>query len=175
MSERAAKNKTAAANTHLAILKRLRRVTAKHLPVNLGVAPRCRFRRKRRECVKASSLAQLGAMSIAREQIIERPRQRSAISWLHEQSGLLVLDNVAESAGIKGDDRGLAKERFDSREAEPFIDRRHDDGGRLSIKFRQRCLRDLSVPPHSRSESEIDSHADQVLTVWPIAHDVERC
>src|SRR5689334_9885418 len=96
MSERAAKNKTAAAKTHWAILKRLRRVTAKHLPVNLGVAARCRFRRKRRECVKTASLAQLCAVSVARKQIVEGLRQRSAIARLHEQAGLLVLDHIAE-------------------------------------------------------------------------------
>src|SRR4051812_35905316 len=121
MSERAAKNKTAAANTHWAILKRLRRVTAKHLPVNLGVPSRCRFRRKRRECVKAAGLAQLCPVTVTGQQIIERPGERRAITGRNEQSRLLMLYHIAKAARVKRDNRGLAKERFDGGESEAFF------------------------------------------------------
>ena len=47
---------------------------------------------------------------------------------LHEKSGLVVLNHVAQAAGIECDDRSLAKKRLDRDEAEPFVHGRDDDG-----------------------------------------------
>src|SRR4051812_25709293 len=126
-SEVAAKNRTTAAKIHCATLKKLRRVSAKNLLVYLRVAPRGRFRREGRECVESSCPAQLAAATVSRQQIVEGARQRSSVACFHEQAGLLVLDHVAQTAGIERDDRRLAEQRFDGDETESFVDRRYYD------------------------------------------------
>src|SRR4051794_26210344 len=112
--ERAAKNKTAAANTHCATLKRLRRVTAKYLSVDLCVATRGGLRREGRQRVESSRLAEIAAAPIAAEQIVERGGKSVAVAGLDQEASLLVLDHVAKAARVERDDWSLAKQRFHS-------------------------------------------------------------
>jgi len=120
-SERAAKKSTTAANTHWATLKRLRRVSAKNLSVDPCVTARSRFGREGRECVEAPCPAELTSAAIAGEQVVERGGKSSAVAGLHQYSGFVVLNDVAESAGVEGDHRRLAKKGFDGDEAESFL------------------------------------------------------
>src|ERR1700741_2478913 len=109
-SELAAKKSTIAAKIHCAILKRLRRASAKNLFVYLCVAARGGLRREGRECVETSCPAQLTSATVAREQIVESCGERCSVAGFYQQSRFLVLYHVAESAGVEGDNRSLAKE-----------------------------------------------------------------
>src|SRR5213595_111517 len=121
-SDRAAKNRTAAAKIHCASLKSLRRSSAKNLSVYPCVTARGGFRRKGRECVEAPCPAKLTSSAVAGEQIIERTGQCGPVTRFHEQSCLLVLDHVGESAGVECDHGCLAKQRFHSHQSQSLVD-----------------------------------------------------
>src|ERR1700681_3008634 len=154
-SERAAKNSTAAAKIHCATLKRLRRVSAKNLSVYLCVAAPGGFGREGRECVKAPCPAQPAAAAIASQQIVERIGQCSIVARLHEETCLLVLDHVAQAAGIECNHGRFAEKRFDCHETEPFIDRwNHDRGGALIEQWKL-GLGELPMPAYTRGNAEL--------------------
>src|SRR6185295_3636889 len=125
--ECAAKTRTTAAKIHCATLKRLRRVSAKNLFVYLCVPPRRGLGREGRECVEASCPAQLPSMPITRQQIVERCRQRRAVARFDQQPSLVVLNYIAQTAGVEGNHRRLAQQRFHGDESKTFIHRWNDD------------------------------------------------
>src|SRR3954466_15779713 len=147
--ERAAKKRTAAAKTHCATLKRLRRVAAKYLSVDLCVTPCGRLRRKSRQCVQTPRPAEIASASIAGEQIVESRGQGRSVSGLDQESGLLVLNHIAEAAGVERDDRRFAKKRLDGDESQPFIHGWQHDCRRALVERRELGLAQLSVPAHA--------------------------
>ena len=97
-------------------------MSAKNLFVYLCVAARGGFRREGRECVESACPAQLPSLSVTGEQIVERPGERGAVAGFHQDACLVVLNHIAESARVEGNDRSLAEQSFDGDQAEALVD-----------------------------------------------------
>jgi hypothetical protein len=74
---------------------------------------------------------------------------------LNEEPGLVVLNYVAQTARVEGDNRGLAEKCLDRDQAETFVGRRNDQRRSALVERRQVCLRDLSMPADPTPQSQL--------------------
>src|SRR4051794_29539347 len=97
------------------------------VPVNLGVPTRYGFGCERGQRMQSTRLPQGGAGVGTGEKVVQCARKKRRVRGRYENAGAIVLHDVRQTAGIGGDDRRLAHLRLDCNQAEPLVERRHND------------------------------------------------